>query len=302
VNTGRRRVVLALPLAMSTLGTPARADASSAGLASYYDRHLALVGDTAWGWAGRGTPRALMPGVVQVGVARERWFALRTDGSLVAWDGDAAKAQELMTGVQRFAAGESGWFAIDRAGGLWRARGGAAPVRVIDAALDACIGDSADYFVARDGTLHVQGLAHRGQYGDGLLRATDAFVPTARDAVAVRAHTGHAIYLGRDGTVFGTGGNRFGPLGRHGLGDKADRWGPIFSGAAAIATGSRHSLALRADGSLWAWGEGFAIEPARIMDKVTETAAGDTVTLARTADGALWQWDGGGTPRRLVLR
>jgi len=298
-----RRVVLSAPLlAMSTLGTPARADASGTGLASYYERHMALVSGTAWGWSGRGTPRALMPGVVQVGVARERWFALRVDGSLVAWDGDAAAAQVLMAGVQRFASGESGWFAIDRAGVLWRARGGAAPVRVADGVADACIGDSADYVVQRDGTLLVQGLAHRGQYGDGLLRATDAFVPTARDAVAVRAHTGHAIYLGRDGTVFGTGGNRFGPLGRHGLGDKADRWGPVFQGAVAIATGSRHSLALRADASLWAWGEGFAIEPARIMERVAEVAAGDTATLARGVDGTLWQWDGGGTPRRLSLR
>ena len=31
--------------------------------------------------------------------------------------------------------------------------------------------------------------------------------------------------------VLGTGGNRFGPLSRHGLGDKADRWAPIFDGA-----------------------------------------------------------------------
>ena len=70
----------------------------------------------------------------------------------------------------------------------------------------------------------------------------------------------------------------------------------------AIATGSRHSLALRADASLWAWGEGFAIEPARIMERVAEVAAGDTATLARGVDGTLWQWDGGGTPRRLSLR
>ncbi len=37
--------------------------------------------------------------------------------------------------------------------------------------------------------------------------------------------------------LMGTGGNRFGPLSRHGLGDKADRWGPVFDGARAIAFG-----------------------------------------------------------------
>jgi alpha-tubulin suppressor-like RCC1 family protein len=100
----------------------------------------------------------------------------------------------------------------------------------------------------------------------------------------------------------GTGGNRYGPLSSHGLGDKADRWGRLFEGAVAIATGSRHSLAIRADGSLWAWGDGFAIAPAKVLGNVTAVAAGDTATIARTADGALWQWDGGGSARRLTLR
>jgi len=99
--------------------------------------------------------------------------------------------------------------------------------------------------------------------------------------------------------VLGTGGNRFGPLSRHGLGDKADRWGPVFDGARAIATGSRHSVAIRHDASLWAWGEGFGIEPRRLQGEVLAAAAGDTATLALGADGSLWQWEGGGTPRRL---
>ena len=120
--------------------------------------------------------------------------------------------------------------------------------------------------------------------------------------MAVKAHTGHALHLRRDGVVMGTGGNRYGPLASHGLGDKAERWGRIFDGAVAIATGSRHSLAIRADGSLWAWGEGFATEPAKLFEGVAAVAAGDSATIARGADGALWQWDGGGTPRRLAPR
>jgi len=101
--------------------------------------------------------------------------------------------------------------------------------------------------------------------------------------------------------VLGSGGNRFGPLGAHGLGDKADRWGPIFDGARDIATGSRHSLAIRPDAGLWAWGEGFGIEPRRLLGGVRVIAAGDIATLALGDDGALWQWDGGAGPRRLQL-
>lgn len=283
------------------MSTSAWADRSGPKLVSYYERHLALRGDVAWGWKAQGTPRRLLSGLVQVGTSTDHDYALRSDGTLIRWSDDPAAAAVLMSGVARFAAGQSGWMAIDRAGVLWQSRGGAAAQRVAADVAAACVGDSADFYVARDGTLHAMGLAHRGQYGDGLLTSTPHYVPVARDVVAVVAHTGHALHLRRDGMVMGTGGNRFGPLSSHGLGDKADRWGEIFRDAVAIATGSRHSLALRADGGLWVWGEGFAIAPAKLMDGVEAMAAGDTVTLARQQDGSVWQWDAGRGPRRLVL-
>jgi hypothetical protein len=268
-------------------------------LASYYQRHMALRGGVAYGWVDRGEPQRLCEGVRQVGVGRGAWFALLDDGQLIRWADRLDSADTVMGGVADFAAGDSGWFAIDPARRLWQGRE-AAPRRVADDVVAACIGDGADYYVRSDGTLWVQGLAHRGQYGDGRLRASeDGFVHTANDALAVEAHTGHALYLRRDGVVLGAGGNRFGPLGVHGLGDKADRWGPIFDAAKAIATGSRHSLAIRRNDSLWAWGEGFGIEPRQLLGGVLATAAGDSATLAITTDLALWQWDGGHGPRRL---
>ena len=292
------RALACLAVLMSPLTVPA--DASGPLLASYYDRHMAVIDGIAFGWQAQGQPRPMRPDVSAVGVGSDDFFALTSAGVLLRWTGDAAAATELMAGVARFAAGASGWFAIDRAGVLWQGGHGKALRRVADDVVAASIGDSADYFITRDGRLHVQGLAHRGQYGDGRLQATPGFTVTAADAVAVKAHTGHAIHLRRDGVVMGTGGNRYGPLSSHGLGDKADRWGPIFSAAVAIATGSRHSLALRADGSLWAWGEGYAVEPLRLRGNITAVAAGDTATVALSADGALWQWDGGRGPRRLT--
>jgi len=299
-----RTFVAALASLFLAMSAPAaHADSSSRTLASYYERHMALEGDVAYGWTGRNVPQRLRDGVTQVGVGREAWFALLADGTLLTWADKPDAATVLMRGVTQFAAGASGWFAIDAAGVLWYGAGSSASAqRVAEGVVAACVGDSADYYITRDGNLYVKGLAQRGQYGDGKLTATPGFVATAQEALAVKAHTGHAIHLRRDGTVMGTGGNRYGPLSSHGLGDKADRWGRVFDGATAIATGSRHSLALRADGSLWAWGEGFAIEPAKLRDRVTAVAAGDTATIARGADGSLWQWDGGGSPRRLTLR
>jgi Regulator of chromosome condensation (RCC1) repeat len=298
----RRHVTLALLTGSPFVIDTAAADASEPSLASYYDRHLALEGGFVWGWTGAGNPRRLRGGVRQVGVGQDADFALLDDGTLVTWRDKPLQPSVLMARVASFAAGQSGWFAIDTGDALWHGSGTAAPRRVAEGVTAACIGDSADYFVDTAGRLHVHGLAHRGQYGDGLLTATPGFVVTAQDVVAVKAHTGHAIHLRRDGVVMGTGGNRFGPLSHHGLGDKADRWGAIFDGAVAIATGSRHSLAVRADGSLWAWGEGFDTAPRRLRDGIVAVAAGDTATIARSADGALWQWDRGVGPRALALR
>ncbi len=282
---------------MSLSSNPTQADGSGPALASFYELHMALIGGVAYAWRGQGQPVRQRGGVRQVGVSRDACFALLDEGRLLRWRDDPQRADTLMQGVAAFAAGESGWFAIDASRQLWH--GGATPQRVATDVVAACIGDGADYHVRQDGTLWVKGLAHRGQYGDGRLAASPDFISTAQDAVAVKAHTGHAIYLRRDGVVLGTGGNRFGPLGAHGLGDKADRWGAIFDGARAIATGSRHSVAIRQDGSLWAWGEGFGIEPRKLREAVLTTAAGDTATLALTTDGGLWQWEGGSAPRRL---
>lgn len=283
-----------------TSSAPAFADSSGPQLASYYDRHMALLGGVAYGWTGRGQPVRLRAGARQVGVSEEAFFALQDDGRLFSWGAAPESASLLMPGVGAFASGQSGWFAVDPAHVLWHGGGKLpAPRRIAEGVTNACIGDSADYYIRSDGTLWVQGLAHRGQYGDGRLTATADFVNTAGDAVAVKAHTGHALYLSRGGMVMGTGGNRYGPLGAHGLGDKADRWGRVFDGARAIATGSRHSVAIRTDGSLWAWGGGFGIEPRRLLEGVVAVAAGNTATIALRTDGSLLQWDGGAGPRRL---
>lgn len=285
---------------MTTTLPDARADACGPMLASYYARHMALRDGVAYGWVGQGMPTRLRSGVRQVGVDRDAWYVLLDDGRLLRWRDNPAQADVLRVGVAWFAAGQSGWFAADAAGALWYGSGAQpVPQRVAEGVIAGCIGDSADYYIRAGGQLYAKGLAHRGQYGDGLLKQTADFVATASDAVAVRAHTGHAIYLRRDGVVLGTGGNRYGPLSRHGLGDKADRWGPIFEGARAIATGSRHSVAIRDDASLWAWGEGFGIEPRRLHEDAQAVAAGDTATIALDAAGGLWQWEGGAGPRRL---
>ena len=73
----------------------------------------------------------------------------------------------------------------------------------------------------------------------------------------------------------------------------------FFKQALGIGLLPRHSVAIRTDSTLWAWGEGFGIEPRRLLEGVVAVAAGNTATIALRADGSLLQWDGGAGPRRL---
>ncbi|WP_371876541.1 RCC1 domain-containing protein, partial [Pyxidicoccus fallax] len=66
----------------------------------------------------------------------------------------------------------------------------------------------------------------------------------------------HSLHVAADGTAWAWGGNGVGQLG---LGDfshqhLAPTRVPELTDVVGVAAGDRHSLALRADGTVWAWG------------------------------------------------
>lgn len=81
-----------------------------------------------------------------------------------------------------------------------------------------------------------------------------------------------------------------------------------FSGAIDIAAGTTHSVALKSDGTVWAWGVNTTGQlgnnsaltsyyPTQVqvlgggaLNDVTAIAAGTTFSLARKSDGTLWAW------------
>jgi alpha-tubulin suppressor-like RCC1 family protein len=296
------RSVLLLALAGVCLPVAvARADSSGGQLAAYYDRQMVIRDGIAYGWSGSERPQPMISDVIQVGVGKDSYYALRKDGTLLTWSASPANAALLMREVVGFAAGSSGWLAINRTHSLWQGSGREPPRKLAERVIAAAVGDGSDYYIDQAGDLYVRSLANRAQSGSGRLVASGEFVRTATRVAAVRAHSGRALYLAKSGEVFATGSNVTGPLSKQGPGDKATAGGSIFTGASGIATGAAHSAAIRPDGSLWAWGSGFASEPKKIADHVVTVAAGSTSTIALTADGRVLAWDAGRGPRQIVL-
>lgn len=288
---------------------PAAADSSDPRLAAYYDDFLALCGSNVFEWSNMDSPQKRMSGVKQVGVGKNNRYALTEKGVLLVWSNDPTETTVVMDAVHSFYAGRSGLFVIRDDRSLWTieisSRFGIGEkltensARVAENVLAASIGDGTNYYVTTEGSLFVRGKAHRGQYGDGRLTSTERYVQTAKDVIQVVSHTGHALVLKRDGSVWGTGGNIYGPLSSHGFGDKAVQWGLIIDGVRAVATGRSHSLAIKSDSSLWIWGRNEGLEPKQVMTEVEAVAAGNDSTIA-IRKGALWQWATGAQPKLLM--
>lgn len=301
-SISRAAAFLLAALAAFGWGVPALADSSSPNLAAFYDRQMAIVDGAVYGWRGSDAPKAVaVTGAVQVGVGYDKYYVLTGEKVLLRFADGFRQASPVMTDVASFAAGQDGVLAVKTDASLWLIDGlSGGKTKIADGVLTAAVGDSANYYVTETGDLYVKGKAHRGQYGDGRMKSTSEFVKTAENVARINAHTGHAILLTKDGDVLGTGGNIYGPVGRHGLGDKAVRWSKIMGGARAMATGSSHTFAIRQDGMLMGWGRAYGPEPVPVMAGVSAVAAGSSTVIALKTDGSLWQWQAGGTPKRVL--
>lgn len=109
----------------------------------------------------------------------------------------------------------------------------------------------------------------------------------------------------QNGTLWAWGGNESGQLGD---GTTENRWTPVQVGtdmdwAAVVASSGAHTLALKNDGSLWAFGENGIgqlgdgtyqdrLVPTRIGTETdwSRIAAGYEASLALKSDGSLWAW------------
>jgi len=149
-------------------------------------------------------------------------------------------------------------------------------------------------------------------------RFTAREVQGLNNVIAIAAGSAYSLALRVDGTVWAWGNNAQGQLGintitfRHAptqvLAGAAD--GTYLTDIIAISAGGDHNLALRADGTTWAWGrntegqlgDGTTIErrsPVQVvagaaagtyLTNIIAMSAGSERTLALRADGTVWAW------------
>ena len=177
-------------------------------------------------------------------------------------------------------------------------------VQVVAGATDALA-------ITSGGIVWAWGSNGYGQLGDGTL--TDHDTPEQVAGLfgvrQVAASDDHSMALRSDGTVWAWGANDHGQVGNGVAG--ANQLTPVqvtgLTGVTKIAAGQRFSLALRSDGTVWAWGLGnqgqlgnagtfdSAVPVQTWATQVTSIAAGSDAAYAirsNSAGATVWSWGG----------
>lgn len=259
---------------------------------------------------------------------------IRADGTLWAWGendngqaglgttwispapvtqvGTATNWTDVACGGQQSAA-------VRADGTLWEwGRGVTAPVQVgtdTNWTAVACGGTAYKLALRSNGTLWAWGTNTNGQLGDGTQthRAAPVQVGVATNWTAIACGSAHSAALRSDGTLWTWGDNWEGQLGHGTMRNSpyttanSPHVVPLQVGTATgwtqVRCGVGHTVALRADGTLWTWGLnssgqlGDDTTTSRTVPVQVGTAshwasadAGSTCTLAVATNGTLWSW------------
>ena len=228
-----------------------------------------------------------LSGVVAVAAGANHSLALKSDGSVWAWGynvygqlGDGTTISRTtpvqvngLSGIVALGAGGDHSLGVKSDGSVWAwgynllgqlgdgtTTDRLTPVRVSGLSGVVAVAAGANHSLAlkSDGSVWAWGSNGWGQLGvTGTDRPTPVQVSGLSGVVAVDADSVNSLALKSDGSVWAWGSNLYGQLGDGST--TSSRSMPVqvsgLSGAVAVSAGYYHSLALKSDGTLWAWGD-----------------------------------------------
>jgi Alpha-tubulin suppressor and related RCC1 domain-containing proteins len=224
----------------------------------------------------RNEPTRIMSDVVAIGCGGTSTLAIKSDNSLWIWKYGNGVPEEILSGVVCATAGWDHYLAIKADGSLW------------------AWGYNDDGQVGTD----------QSDMGSNNKISTVADPQKVMDdVVAISAEYYTSFAIKADQSLWGWGSNYRGQLGNgmSGVNTKESLPIKIMEDVSDVCTGGYHTLALKTDGSLWAWGSNSFGElgdgtqqdrsvPIEIMDDVIAISAGSSSSFAIKSDGSLWAW------------
>lgn len=222
---------------------------------------------------------------------------------------------------EKVAAGRDFTLAIKADGTLWawggNAYGQLGDGTTVNKLVPTQIGSSTDWesvaagfghsvAIKNNGTLWTWGFNLNGQLGDGtnVNKTVPTQIGTATNWEMVKVKGQHNIALKSNGTLWAWGSNSFSQLGD---GTAINRFTPVQIGTGtnwqSIGTGGAHSMAIKTDGTLWCWGfnsngqlgDGTSTNrfvPTQIGSATNwkSVSGGSYFTIATKTNNSLWTW------------
>jgi len=277
-----------------------------------------------------------LSGILAIAAGDSHTVALKNDGTVWTWGGnsggqlgDGTKNFRVtpvqvtgLSGVVAIAAGLNHTVAVKNDGSVWawgyNSYGQLGDGTTTDRAtatrvngISGIIAITAGYYhtvaLKGDGSMFAWGYNGSGQIGDGTTTQQITPVPVNVFSTAVKVVAGgfHTMALKSDGTIWGWGYNGYGQLGD---GTTTQSWTTAvqvsgLSGTEALNAGVYCTMAIKNDGTAWAWGDntygqlgdGTTTQQTTAvqvngLSGVTAIASGFRHTVALKSDGTLLGW------------
>ena len=310
-----------LPFSTTLVNAEGRADGTNIAISTSRSTSFAIYHDGSlwgWGWNGSGkigngttktvySPVQIMNDVVAVSSGDEYTMAIKSDNSLWGWGTN--ESGQLGNGKITI---------YDEDYNVVVDNDYRTPVKIMEDVASVSAGARHTMVIKTDGSLWGFGTgAHRiGNYTSEV-HLNPVWI--MNDVVAVSAGLHHTMAIKTDGSLWGWGSNNFGQLGDGAGGWFTQSLAPIkiMEDVVAVSSGSVHTMAIKADGTLWGWGDNFYgqvgdgtvatiidgkyisedsyhFSPVQVMEDVIAVSAGNGSTMVIKTDGSLWGFGSNG--------